>query len=124
MYYSMYAGKTVLGHTYKCKLAVEMFKAKNMLSRLSSHGQITESRRRGKLMVIPRKKLDGGRDSALFRGPVVWNCLDKAARDCENIGTFKRALRISDSKIALQKVSFVKGTCTNNHKDLQTFIYY
>ena len=51
-----------LGHTYKCKLAVEMFKAKNMLSRLSSHGQITESRRRGKLMVIPRKKLDLGRD--------------------------------------------------------------
>ena len=66
---------------YKRKLAIEMFKAKHNLSRLPPHVKIVKSRRKGKLMEEPKKNLELGRDSLLFRGPVVWNCLKKAARE-------------------------------------------
>ena len=71
-----------LGCIYKRRLAIEMFKAKHMLNRLSQHVKTTDSKRKGKLMEVPRKSLELGRDSLLFRGPVVWNCLDKNARKC------------------------------------------
>ena len=58
-----------------------MFKAKHNLSRLPPHVKIVKSRRKGKLMEEPKKNLELGRDSLLFRGPVVWNCLKKAARE-------------------------------------------
>ena len=64
-----------------------------------------------------------GRDSLLFRGPVVWNCLDKTARECENIGTFKRVLKTPTNKAALAKIPFIKGTCMNYNKDLDDFIF-
>ena len=52
-----------LGHIYKRKLATEMFKAKHLLNRLSPHvNKAVESRRKGKLMEVPRKNLDLGRD--------------------------------------------------------------
>ena len=45
-------------------------------------------------MEAPRKTdLELGRDSVLFRGSVVWNCLNKTARECENIDEFKRVLK-------------------------------
>ena len=58
-----------------------MFKAKHILSSLSPHVKIVESRREGKLMEVSKKNLELGRDSFLFRGPVVWNCLNKTARE-------------------------------------------
>ena len=64
-------------HIYKRELAIEMFKAKHNLSSLSPHLKIVESRREGKLMEVSKKNLELGRDSFLFRGPVVWNCLNK-----------------------------------------------
>ena len=42
-----------------------------MLNRLSQHVKITDSKRKGKLMEVPRKSLELGRESFLFRGPVV-----------------------------------------------------
>ena len=42
-----------------------------MLNRLSQHVKITDSKRKGKLMEVPRKSLELGRESLLFRGPVV-----------------------------------------------------
>ena len=113
-----------LGYIYKRRLAIEMFKAKHMLSRLSQHVKITDSIRKGKLMEVPRKNLELGRDSLLFRGPVVWNCLDKNARKSENIDTFKRVLKSSSNKTALEKVSFIKGTCMNYNKDFDDFVYF
>ena len=64
--------------------------------------------------------------SLLFSGPVVWNCLDKMknARKCENIDTFKRVLKTPTNKAALEKVSFIKGTCMNYNKDLDDFAYF
>ena len=45
--------------TGKRRLAIEMFKAKNMLNnRLSQRVKITESKRKGKLMEIPGKNLE------------------------------------------------------------------
>lgn len=67
--------------------------------------------------------LELGRGSLLFRDPVVWNCLDKNARECENIDTFKRVLKTSTNKAALEKVSF-KGTCMNYSKDLDDFVLF
>ena len=110
-----------LGYIYKRRIATEMFKAKHMLNRLSLHVKTTASKRKGKLMEVPRKSLELGRDSLLFRGLVVWNCLDKNARECENIDTFKRVLKISTNKAALE-VSFVKGNCMNYNKDLDDFV--
>ena len=75
-------------------------------------------------MEVPGKSLELGRDSLLFRGPVVWNCLDKNARKCENIDTFKRVLKTPTNKAALEKVSFIKGTCMNYNKDLEDFVYF
>ena len=50
-YYGVFTGKR--------RLAIEMFKAKNMLNnRLSQHVKITESKRKGKLMEIPGKNLE------------------------------------------------------------------
>ena len=51
-----------------------------MLSRLSPHVKTVESRRKGKLMEVPRKNMELGRDSLLFRSPIVWKCLNKTAR--------------------------------------------
>ena len=113
-----------LGYIYKRRLAIEMFKAKHILNRLSQHIKIIDSIRKGKLMEVPRKNLELGRDSLLFRGPVVWNCLDKNARKCENIETFKRVLKTATNKAALEKVSFVKGTCTNYNKVHDDFVYF
>ena len=75
-------------------------------------------------MEVPRKSLELGRDSLLSTGPVVWNRLDKNARECENIDTFQRVLKTSTNKAALEKVSFVKGTCMNYSKDLDDFVYF
>ena len=48
---------------------------------------IKQSRRNGKLTEVPAKNLELGRDSFFFfiKGPVVWNCLDKTAPECENM---------------------------------------
>ena len=51
-----------LGYIYKCILAIEMCKAKHMLNRLSPHVKAVESRCKGKLMEVPIKNLDLGRD--------------------------------------------------------------
>ena len=75
-------------------------------------------------MEVPRQNLELGRDSFSFGGPLVWNCLDKKARECANIDKFKRLLKTSSNKTALQKVSFIKGTGMNNNNDLDNFVYF
>ena len=72
-------------------------------------------------MVSQARKVFGAFEK---RAPVVWNCLDKEARERENIEEYKRALKTSSNKTALQKVSFIKGTCMNNNKDLDNFVYF
>ena len=50
--------------------------------------------------LVSRKKLELGKDSLSFRGPDVWTCLDKKARECDNTDEFKRGLKISINKTA------------------------
>ena len=41
------------------------------------------------LIAVPRKNLELGEKRLFFRGPVVWNCLEKTAQECNNIDDFK-----------------------------------
>jgi hypothetical protein len=63
-----------------------------------------------------------GRNSFDFKGLIAWNCLDKKNRNLNNMRHFKKALR--NNKKSLEQISFIKGTTTNNNKDVQNFIYY
>ena len=51
---------------YKRRLAINMFKEKYMLNRLSQHLKIMDSRCNGTLIEVPRKNLELGTDSLLF----------------------------------------------------------
>ena len=52
------------------KIQSSHLKAKHMLNGLCQHEKVTDSKRKGKLMEVPRKSLELGTDSLLFRGPV------------------------------------------------------
>lgn len=62
-----------------------MFKAKKKKQKP------VESRRKRKLIEVPRKNLDLGRDNFLFRGPFAWKF--KSAREYDNNDKFKRLLK-------------------------------
>ena len=62
------------------------------------------------------------KQSLFFRGPVVWNNLDRNARNSENINIFKSILKKSSKLI--KSMSFAKGTCNNRNKNTDDFIYF
>ena len=101
-----------LGYLYKRRLAIEVFKVKEDLNnRLSSFVNFSKSTRKGPLLEIKRVKSETGRNSFLFRAPIVWNSLDRTAE-------------LKRNKKQLKKVSFSRGTITNSNKDLGNFIYF
>ena len=55
-----------------------------------------------------------GKQSLIFRGPVVWNSLSENIRKPVNINQFKAAIKKCK---AMDDVSFIKGTCTNKNKN-------
>jgi hypothetical protein len=57
----------------------------NKENRLSSYFKTVESSRKGTLLEIPRINTYFRRNSLTFRGPIVWNSLDKKTRDLDNI---------------------------------------
>ena len=67
-------------------------------------------------------KSEIGRNSFLFRAPIVWNSLDSRSRSSEELDVFKAELK--RNKKQLKKVSFSRGTITNSNKDLGNFIYF
>ena len=112
-----------LGYLYKRRLAIEVFKVKEDLNnRLSSFVNFSKSTRKGPLLEIKRVKSETGRNSFLFRAPIVWNSLDSRSRSSEELDVFKAELK--RNKIQLKKVSFSRGTITNSNKDLGNFIYF
>ena len=112
-----------LGYLYKRRLAIEVFKVKEDLNnRLSSFVNFSKSTRKGPLLEIKRVKSETGRNSFLFRAPIVWNSLDSRSRSSEELDVFKAELK--RNKKQLKKVSFSRGTITNSNKDLGNFIYF
>ena len=112
-----------LGYLYKRRLAIEVFKVKEDLNnRLSSFVNFSKSTRKGPLLEIKRVKSETGRNSFLFRAPIVWNSLDSRSRFSEELDVFKAELK--RNKKQLKKVSFSRGTITNSNKDLGNFIYF
>ena len=82
----------------------------------------SKSTRKGPLLEIKRVKSETGRNSFLFRAPIVWNSLDSRSRFSEELDVFKAELK--RNKKQLKKVSFSRGTITNSNKDLGNFIYF
>lgn len=110
-----------LAYMYKKKVALEMFKVVSMENRLSSYFEVTKSSRRGNLLRMRRMNTEFGKQSLIFRGPVVWNSLNENIRKPVNINQFKAAIKKCK---AMDDVSFIKGTCTNKNKNLEDFVYF
>ena len=111
-----------LGYLYKHRLAIEVFKVKQGLNhRLMPFFTFTESKRRGVLLEVKRKKTELGRNSFSYRGIVVWNSLDRRTRNLEKLNALKVAL--NRNKTSLNKITFNKGTTVNFNKDIN-FLYY
>ena len=83
--------------------------------------KMNESKRRGVLLEVKRKKTELGRNSFSYRGIVVWNSLDRRTRNLEKLNALKVAL--NHNKTSLNKITFNKGTTVNFNKDIN-FLYY
>ena len=104
-----------LGYLYKRRLAIEVFKVKQGLNhRLLPFFTFIESKRRGVLLEVKRKKAELGRNSFSYRGIVVWNSLDRRTRNLDST---------EPQQSSLKKITFNKGTTANLKKDI-TFLYY
>ena len=66
--------------------------------------------------MLSKRLAETGRNSFLFRAPIVWNSLDSRSRFSEELDVFKAELK--RNKKQLKKVSFSRGTITNSNKDL------
>ena len=82
---------------------------------------LTESKRRGVLLEVKRKKTELGRNSFSYSGIVVWNSLDRRTRNLEKLDALKVAL--NHNKTSLNKITFNKGVTVNLNKDIN-FLYY
>ena len=99
-----------LGHLYKCRLAIEVYKVKQGLNhKLLAFFTFTESKRRGVLLEVKWKKTELGRNSFSYRGTVIWNSLDSTTRNLVKLDAFKVAL--NRNKTSLNKITFNKGDC-------------
>jgi hypothetical protein len=90
--------------------------------RLSSIFKLIDSKRRGNIIDMNKTNTEFGRQSLYFRGPVVWNNLDRNIRNSESLSTFKSALK-KRSKL-IKSITFAKGTCNNHNKNMDDFIYF
>jgi hypothetical protein len=65
---------------------------------------------------------DFGRNSLNFRGPIVWNSLDKKTHDVDNIEHFKIALK--SNSISNDTDFLHKRNNYMNNNDLENFVFY
>lgn len=108
-------------YIYKLKLAVNMFKIKDEERRLGQNFRFIESERKGIMAQINNKSSEWAKNSLYYRGPIIWNCLDKLIRSLKVKDSFKKTLK---SNKTLKKISFVKETTVNTNKDIENVIYY
>lgn len=99
-----------LAYIYKKRVAyLEMFKVvtNGPEHGLSSYFEAYESNRRGHLLRMRRMNTEFGRQSIIFRGPVIWNGLNSKIRNLVNKDQFKNALKKCKG---VDQISFTKGT--------------
>ena len=65
------------------------------------------------MFILRTAKTEFGRQSLLFRGPILWNSLNNETRDMDNVNKFMLALKKCD----LYQKSFMKGTSVNLKKE-------
>ena len=112
-----------LGYIYKRKIAIEMhkvtFDTKSRIAHQYCVGR--QSLRKGAKFEIKRMRTELGRQSIQFRGPIIWNSLNKELKKQTIRETFERHLR-SDMK-TLNKLSFGQETTFNANRD-ENHVYY
>ena len=62
-----------------------------------------------------------GRNSARYRGPIVWNLLPKAIKDASSLQLFKQKLR--QASRTLDRIQFEKEACVITSKQTD-FLYF
>ena len=72
-------------------------------------------------MVIPRPRSDLGRNSLWYRGPVIWNFLNKIINAPDSVNSFKNSLK--KIKADLEAFSFNKEASVIAMKS-KDFIYF
>jgi hypothetical protein len=73
------------------------------------------------MLQIRFKNYELGRNSLDFRGPIIWNSLDRGTRNIKDLNSFKRVIK--KNKKTIDQVTFIRGTCFNNNKD-DSYVYY
>ena len=69
---------------------------------------------------IIRLKMEQGRTSLLYRGPLTWNAIPHEVRCCKNKETFLRKLRMC--KVS-DKIQYQKEAAIGTNKNID-FLYY
>ena len=80
---------------YKQPLGVQMFKVmkSNSTHRLSQNFEIVNSRN---MFRFRREKTEFGRQSLLFRGPILWNRLNNETRGIDYVNIFKLLVSLEE----------------------------
>ena len=113
-----------IAYIYKRRIASEVYK---VVHSPASHRhqdlfKIVETRTKGKQLQIKRTNTELEKNSVFFRGPVVWNRLQREIREQKTLENFKKTLK-KDINI-IDKISFIKGTTTFNNQDLGNYVYF
>ena len=113
-----------IAYIYKRRIASEMYKVVHSPAshRLQDLFKIVETRTKGKQLQIKRTNTELGKNSLFFRGPVVWNRLEREIREQKTLENFKKTLK-KDVNI-INKISFIKGITTFNNQDLGNYVYF
>ena len=113
-----------VAHIYKRRIASEMYKVVHSPAshRLQDLFKIVETRTKEKQLQIKRTNTELGKNSLFFRGPVVWNRLQRDIREQKTLENFKKTLK-KDINI-IDKISFIKETTTFNNQDLGNHVYF
>ena len=72
-------------------------------------------------MIIPRPNSEVGRNTLRYRGPVIWNFVNKIAKVPESLASFKNTIR--KSHVELNAFSFNKEAAVITKK-CKDFIYF
>ena len=91
------------------------------LGDLFSKNASGRSLRAVKHMIIPRPNSEVGRNTLRYRGPVIWNFVNKIAKVPESLASFKNTIR--KSHVELNAFSFNKEAVVITKK-CKDFIYF
>lgn len=117
-----------LGYIYKRRLASIMYQVHynslpDQLTALFTKRNIDSNYNLRRINDFPhvRCNSDLGRNSARYRGPIVWNLLPKAIKDASSLQLFKQKLR--QASRTLDRIQFEKEACVITSKQTD-FLYF